>query len=186
MISDLAGLFPQVTHGAILLVVILELLQHVVVGIALAELLWCFDSLDDPFRVLILLLLDMFLDVLWVVALQTVRLNLKAIVEICKILNEVMHGLRSLLLFGQRYLEDLADHAIHILDRVVRICHLLLNDETCGFEWAVQRNMSRILHLLVIISIERKCLFVLLLDQLLDDRVLICLAGSQNFVILLV
>ena len=75
----------------------------------MAELLGRFDALDDSLGVLIFLLLDMFLDVLWVVALQTIWLDLEAIVEICKILDKVVHGLRSLLFFGQWHLKYLTN-----------------------------------------------------------------------------
>jgi|TARA_B110000305_G_C19229509_1_gene534527 hypothetical protein len=141
---------------------------------ALAELLWRFDALDDSLRVLIFLLLDMFLDVLWVVALQTIWLDLEAIVEICKILDKVVHGLRSLLFFGQWHLKYLTNHAVHVLDRVVCVSHLLLDYEARGLKGTVERDVSWVLHLLVVVRVERQCLFVLLLDQLLNNCVLIC------------
>ena len=146
------------------------------VGITLAELLWRFDALDDSLRVLIFLLLNMFLDMLWIVTLQTIWLNLEAIVEICKILDKVVDCLRSLLFFGQWHLKYLSDHAIHIFDWVVCVSHLLLNDQTRRFKRTIERDVSWVLHLLVVVRIEWQGLFILLLNELRYDRlcILIC------------
>lgn len=187
LVCDFTGLSSKVTHGAIIFVGVLEVLEHVVVGIALAELLRRFDALDDPLGVLIFLLLNVFLDMLWVVALQTVGLNLEAVVEVCKILHKVVHSLGSLLFFGQRHLEDLANHAVDIFDGVVRVRHLLLDDQTRGFKGSVERHVSWVLHLLVVVRVERQGLLVLLLDQLLDNCILICFVVdlTQNFILLI-
>ena len=186
LVSDFTCLFSKVAHGAIIFVIVLEVLQYVVVGIALAELLGRLDALDDSLGVLIFLLLDVFLDVLRIVALQTIWLNLEAIVEVSKILDKVMHSLRSLLLFGQWHLEYLTNHAIDIFDWVVCVSHLLLHYETGRFERSIQGHVSWVLHLLVVVRVERQCLLVLLLNQLLNNCVLICFVSyrTQNFVLL--
>lgn len=189
LVCDLTSLFPKFTHRAIFFVVVLELLQDVLVGITLTELLWSFDTLDDSFGVLIFLLLNMFLDMLWIVTLQTIRLYLESIVEICKILDKVVDCLRSLLFFGQRHLKYLTNHTIHIFDWVVSVSHLLLNNQACRFKGTIERNVSWILHLLVVVSIERHGLFILLLNKFRYDGffILICfiIKLTQNFILLI-
>jgi len=56
-----------------------------------------FDALRNPLCVLALLLLNAFLNVLWVVPLKYVGLALETLVEFCQVLDEVLHSLGALL-----------------------------------------------------------------------------------------
>jgi len=83
----------------------------------------------DSLRVLVLLLLDVALYLLWIEALEAVRLNLEAIVEISKVVDVVMDSLRALLFFSQGHLKNVSNHPTCLHRWVVRVADLLLDDE---------------------------------------------------------
>ena len=112
---------------------------------------WSSDTHHDPLGVLMLSLLYVFLDLLGVERLEAVWLDLKVFVKIIKIFDVIVHNLRFLLLLGQRHLQYLPHHSAHAGNwlRIVQVWHLLLEDQTRGFQRAVEWYLSQSIGVLV-------------------------------------
>ena len=86
-------------------------------------------------------------------------MNIEAIIKVREVLDEIVDGLRSLLLSRQGNLDDLPNCSVNWISlemrRVVRISLLLLQDQARGLQWAIQGHMRRILDSLIVVIIER-------------------------------
>jgi hypothetical protein len=114
-----------------------------------------FHAGHNALGVLVFLFLNVLLHQFGVEALQTVRLHLEPIVEVCQVLNIVVDSLRSLLLLGQRHLQNLPIHSRSI---VVCVAHLLLHNQGHRFQRTVQWHVYWVLYVLERVLFEVICL----------------------------